>query len=289
MIVKNESSCVEKALESVKDTDEIIIIDTGSTDNTVELCKKYTDKVYSGEEYNWRDDFAFSRNQSLEKCTGDWVFIIDADEVLEKGGLDKLRKIIKEHPNEKGITVQAWNNQGHYFNVIRAFKRTPEVKWFGRVHNYLNVYDYEGYPSDIKFVFSTSLAHLQDPDRQIRILQLCIRENPKVGREKYYLGCEYYGRNEYHLAIYYLEWYIETSTFPAEMEDAIMTLSYAYYNVGNYKKSEECCLRAIAMNPNFKEALKFMETSHSGPEGRKRWAMFRKTANNDGVFIVREL
>ena len=289
MIVKNEESCLKKALESVKDADEIIIVDTGSTDKTVDIAKAYTNKVYYGKDYLWRDNFAFSRNQSLEKCTGDWILIVDADEYFEPGTITKLKKIIKENPNYKGITVKAWNSSKQYFEVIRAFKRTPEAKWFGRVHNYLNVFDNQGFHSDINLYFSTSLSHLADPDRQIRILSLVIRENPKVSREKYYLAREYFVRGDWNLAIYYYEWYMETTNFPAEMTDAYLQLGYAYYNSGNWEKAKEHCLKAIGLNPNFKEAIKFLEECLCGPGGRKRWQMFRETANNSGVFIMREL
>jgi glycosyltransferase involved in cell wall biosynthesis len=92
MIIKNEEACLKKCLESVKDADEIVIVDTGSTDNTINIAKGYTEKVYSGKEYKWIDDFAHSRNQSLNLCTGDWVLIIDADEVLEENGIASLEK-----------------------------------------------------------------------------------------------------------------------------------------------------------------------------------------------------
>jgi len=79
MIVKNESGCIEACLNSVKGADEIVIVDTGSTDDTIEICKRYTKKVYSDP---WKDDFAYSRNVSLRKCKSDFILIIDADEVL---------------------------------------------------------------------------------------------------------------------------------------------------------------------------------------------------------------
>ena len=80
MIVKNEESCLAKALESVKDADEIIVCDTGSTDRTIEIAKQYTDKVYT--DYVWNDNFAEARNHAAKKCTGDYILIIDADEYL---------------------------------------------------------------------------------------------------------------------------------------------------------------------------------------------------------------
>ena len=92
MIVRNESANIRDCLESVKDADEIVIVDTGSEDDTVEICKQYTDKVYHDP---WRDDFSYSRNISLDYCTADYVLIIDADERLVTP-IKKLKQTINE-------------------------------------------------------------------------------------------------------------------------------------------------------------------------------------------------
>ncbi len=78
IITLNESSKIEACLDSVKWTDEIIVIDSGSTDNTVEICKKYTDKVY---ETDW-PGFGPQKNRALSYASCDWVLSIDADEVV---------------------------------------------------------------------------------------------------------------------------------------------------------------------------------------------------------------
>ncbi|MGC9064474.1 MAG: glycosyltransferase, partial [bacterium] len=77
MIVKNEEEHLPNALNSVKDVvDEIIIVDTGSTDNTVEIAKSFGAKVYY---YEWNDDFASARNEALKHATCDWILSMDAD------------------------------------------------------------------------------------------------------------------------------------------------------------------------------------------------------------------
>jgi glycosyltransferase involved in cell wall biosynthesis len=77
MIAKNEEAVLGRCLESVKDADEIIICDTGSTDSTIEVARRYTDKVFS--DYTWEDHFAKARNHAKEKATGDWILFTDAD------------------------------------------------------------------------------------------------------------------------------------------------------------------------------------------------------------------
>ena len=286
MIVKNESSCIEKCLESVKDADEIVIVDTGSIDNTIELCKKYTDKVYSGEEYLWRDDFAFSRNQSLEKCTGDWIYIIDADEHLGPGEIQKIKEVIENAGDKKGFMVSGYDdgsfNFSHY--SVRLFKNNEGIKWHGRVHNYLSFITED--KIEIKHYIGYSEAHKLDPDRAFRILKKVVDENPKSIREKFYLAREYFYRQDYKTAIKWYEDYLKTAYFWPEINDAHMMLTYCYNNSGNLERAKEYCLKAIALNTNFKEALLWM-AAVSGPGNKKRWEEFAKTATNEGVLFVR--
>ena len=100
MIVKNEEKVLANALDSISGVDEIVIVDTGSTDNTIEIAKKYTDKIYSGAEYNWQDNFAYHRNQSLDRCSGDWILIIDADEHLDNS-IEEIREFLRTVPDNK--------------------------------------------------------------------------------------------------------------------------------------------------------------------------------------------
>ena len=160
MIVKNENSCLEQCLNSVKDADEIIIVDTGSSDNTCEIARKYTDKVFENE-YKWEDSFCKARNYALSKSTTDWVLSIDADEILEKDGINKIRKEIalSDTQNKKTIDcIMVANIVNDEFYFPRLFKRCPEVYWKGDIHNYLSVN--ESNKTDIRIVYKYSEAHV---------------------------------------------------------------------------------------------------------------------------------
>jgi tetratricopeptide (TPR) repeat protein len=89
MIVKNEESNLASCLESVKGLiDEIIIIDSGSTDNTIEIAKAYGAQVRP---FKWCDDFAAARNESIRYCNGDWVLFLDADEAIDALDHEKVK------------------------------------------------------------------------------------------------------------------------------------------------------------------------------------------------------
>ena len=284
MIVKNEEACLYKCLETVKTADEIVVIDTGSVDNTINIAKEYTDKVYSGEAYKWIDDFSHSRNQSLNLCTGDWVLIIDADEVLEEDGINKIREAIENTDKDCLYFKTIGDGSIATHNSIRCFKRKPEIFWKGAIHNYLNITD--GEYTDIKLTYSYSNAHKTDPDRALRILSKVVKENKDCKREKFYLAREYYYRQDWKLAIYYYDYYLETAVWAPEMADAWVMKAYCYSNLGNTDKAKDCCLQAIKINADFKEAFAFM-ANLSGTNNQKKWLEYSHLANNEKVLFIR--
>ena len=80
MIVRNEEEVIERCLKSICDlVDEIIIVDSGSTDKTKQIVSKYTDKIY---DFEWVNDFAKARNYSFSKATKDYILWLDADDVI---------------------------------------------------------------------------------------------------------------------------------------------------------------------------------------------------------------
>ena len=99
MIVKYEEKCLACCLDSVKNfIDEIIIVDTGSVDKTIDIAEEYTKKIFH---YDWHDDFSAARNFSLSKATKDWILMLDADEIIVDGA--KLQAMAA---NDE---VAAWN------------------------------------------------------------------------------------------------------------------------------------------------------------------------------------
>ena len=138
MMVKNEEEMLPRALESIKDeVDEIIVVDTGSTDRTVEIARQYTDKVYF---HQWFDDFSGMRNITLSYATGDYILILDADDEFRRMQPDLGLREFLEKPRFNIYRFQlenvaTKNVPTSTFNQIRLFRNGMGFKYHGIVHN----------------------------------------------------------------------------------------------------------------------------------------------------------
>ncbi len=143
MIVKNEESMITDCLNSIAEfVDEIIIVDTGSTDNTLKIAQSYGANIFH---YEWNDDFASARNESLKHCCGKWILYLDADERLEQSSIQDLRSILENASDDIGAyvcTIESTHLQldnstelhrGGYPRIFRNYGY-PNIKFEGRVH-----------------------------------------------------------------------------------------------------------------------------------------------------------
>lgn len=291
LIVKNEEECLARCLESVKDAYEIIICDTGSIDKTIEVAKKYTDKVYT--DFVWCDSFEKARNHALSKATGDYVLSIDADEYLHSWFEVEQAVKLAQEKGSLAVDVMLYaedNNQGHYFP--RLFKRDPKVFWCGAIHNHLSVLgDRLG---DVKITYGYSPAHKLDPDRAMRILEKEVKANPEAVREMFYLGREYFYRNRFEECLLITGKYVQKSVFLAEKAEAFLMMARAYWALKMAEDARDACLQALKINSHFKEAILFFAVlagEGTGNEGwernAKQWRKMSETADNQGVLFVR--
>ncbi|MGB3494272.1 MAG: glycosyltransferase, partial [Elainellaceae cyanobacterium] len=129
MIVKDEAVNLSKCLDSVRSVvDELIVVDTGSTDETIAIAQSYGATIQS---ISWNHDFAAARNAALQFVTGDWVLVLDADERLVDGIGKNLRQAIA---NENCLVVnlvrqEIGATQSPYSLVSRLFRRHPDLQF----------------------------------------------------------------------------------------------------------------------------------------------------------------
>lgn len=133
MIVKNEEKILARCLDSIKDLmDEIIIVDTGSTDNTKEVAARYTDKIY---DFKWTDDFSAARNFSFSKATQEYIYTADADEVLDLENYEQFKQL-KELLLPEIEIVQMKYVTNSDFNTVYNFQKEYRPKLFKRLRNF---------------------------------------------------------------------------------------------------------------------------------------------------------
>jgi len=138
MIVKDEEAVLSRCLNSVRDiVDEIIIVDTGSADATKEIAKSLGARVF---DYPWDDDFSSARNFSLDRATGAWILVLDADEFLAPGSKEEFIKLLQDDGAE-GYFIRIVSLLGESSDfetcedmVVRLFRNRPEYRFRGAIH-----------------------------------------------------------------------------------------------------------------------------------------------------------
>ena len=284
LIVKNEADHIEEVLSSLAGVDEIVVCDTGSKDNTIELARKFTENVFT--DYQWADDFAEARNFAKSKCTGDWVISIDADEVLEEGGVEKIREIIEKGEDSQlhFSAVMTAKTSGETHFLPRIYRNNSLVSWHGASHETLR--PIQSNITDVVITYGYSSAHDLDPDRMMRILEKQVKSKECTPRDVYYYAREFYYRKDYEKAATLFEEYVEISTWLPEKADALLYIARCYFQLQKGDAARAVCAEVILLNPDFKEALLFMAELHFEP-WRHKWERLAGVATNEEVLFVR--
>lgn len=145
MIVKNEERFLARCLDCVKEfSDEIIIVDTGSTDRTKEIAARYTDHIY---DFPWINDFSAARNFSFSKATKEYIYIADADEVIDRENIRQIQNLKQVLLPEIDIVQMYYANQLEYgttYNYDKEYRpklvrRLREFRWQDPLHETLRL------------------------------------------------------------------------------------------------------------------------------------------------------
>lgn len=213
MIVRNEEDTLARCLESVKDAvDEIVIIDTGSTDATKETARVFTDKIY---DFKWIDDFSAARNFSFSKATKDYIMWLDADDVLLPEDAEKLKKLKETlEPDVNSVTMKYNISFDEYGNVTNSYRRNRLVRrdrnfrWIGFVHEYIEVYG-KIHNSDIA-VTHKKVRH-SSSDRNLKIYKSKMEEGVEfTPRDILYYGHELYDHQLFEEALKYYNQFLDS-------------------------------------------------------------------------------
>ena len=274
MITKNEEKNISRCLDSIKDiVDEIIIVDTGSTDKTIEIAKSYGANIYH---YKWNNDFSKARNVSLQKATKDWILVLDADEVLPYEEGLKLKNIINTTENE-GLFLRLDNiidnvNLGDAV-VLRAFKNNPKYRFRGSMHEQVifSIEEVSGknkiQPTNVKIThygYDPNVCDMEEKQKRNLSILESYPEEDRDGYFYYSLGNEYSRIKEYDKAIdvykkaldYTRANYVDT--MPSYLSYLVVNLSKTYSALKKYKEAISILESFQKKYPDFRD-LYFLE------------------------------
>jgi len=257
MIVKNEEEFLPRCLQSIKDfVDEIIIVDTGSTDGTVEIAKSFGAKVFI---HPWEGSFSKARNYSLKYATCDWILYLDADEELSKEDAPRLKEIVKDN-NYTVISFVIKNKsknstQESYANMIRLFKNFKGIYYEGIVHNTIK-YSGKCLESPLSIIhYGYNLSEDKMEEKFLRtstLLKEQIRTDPHNPIPHMYLGISYMGVKMYDEAIEEskaaLKLAGEKGCLTGDLFVSYYIISAAFFEKGALEESEEYALKKVEMD-----------------------------------------
>ncbi|MEA2449463.1 MAG: hypothetical protein QOG63_1395 [Thermoleophilaceae bacterium] len=217
MIVKDEEEMLPRMLAAVAPAvDEIVIVDTGSTDGTVEIAESFGAKVLH---HDWTGDFAAARNVSIDAATGDWIVWLDADEVLVPEDAPKLRELAGQtwreafYLVEKNFTGDVEDGTAVTHNALRVFRNRPEYRFTGRLHEQF-AHNLPGYLGErvahtqVRVEHYGYLGVVRDKKdkarRNLELLEMQSAEGLDTAYHKFNLGSEYLALGEWDRAADFL-------------------------------------------------------------------------------------
>lgn len=256
MIVKNEEDCLNNCLSSVHDlVDEIIIVDTGSTDKTIDIAKNYTDKIYK---FKWIDDFSKARNYSFSKATKEYIFWLDADDIIEEKEREKFKEFKKNIDSNIDIYrmkyIYSKDSEGKPTLIQlkdRIYKRKNNYIWHSPIHEYITPF---GKIKNTDIIITHNKQAIHDKERNMRIFNKMIKEGYKFNiREEYCYASEFFYGKKYEKAIELYEkfkdkYIVDFDNNYFYINFALIDLAKSYIKTKNYNNAIDTLLTYMKFN-----------------------------------------
>ncbi|CAM4458137.1 tetratricopeptide repeat-containing glycosyltransferase family 2 protein [Paenibacillus typhae] len=267
MIVRNEADTLARCLTSVHGiADELIIVDTGSTDATLAIARSFGARIVS---YPWTGDFAAARNAGLEQARGTWILVLDADEELDAQSKGELL-LCAEHTEYEAFFVRIHNHKGTAFSspvitvnpILRMFRNRPQYRFSGIIHEQIAAAIVEATPAAAMHLSTVSVHHYGYADgvvakkdkisRNLSLLKEQLRLNPRDAFHQFNTAVEYMRLGDYTQALEH----IRLSLAEAEPDTSFIHLLYKYevrcrIMSGDQPGALDACIRGCTLFPDY--------------------------------------
>ena len=256
-IAKNEEKFVDRWVESIKDADEIIVLDTGSSDETVNKLKQKNVKVYEKKIEPWRFDVARNESLNLVSKDIDICICLDLDKVIENGWYEKLQKIWNNNITRL-LYIYNWhfdkdNNPDVTFYSEKIHSRKG-YKWINPVHEILESEKEKKVITD-EIVINHYPDETKSRSSYLPLLELAVKESPTDDRNVHYLGREYMYYGKWNEAIDTLinHLNLKTATWKDERSASMRFISRCYKNLKRYDEARLWLDKAIEETPYLRD------------------------------------
>jgi len=299
MIVKNEQYNLYTCLQQVHDlVDEIIVVDTGSVDNTVQVAEQFNASVYH---YRWNENFSAARNFSLKKCNGKWILVLDADEFIDSPMKYKVRDLI-ERNDFVGFNFEQFT----YLNkdvtpdfrlmpVIRLFPNHPSLRFKGMVQETIICNDrklnFKTIESGIR-IWHYGYIDVFHPvkekyKRDLNIYLRNLKRNPREPYLYFFIALQYVSLGIYDEAIKYLDYAIKYSSSGFCFYSCLFSAYAGVLNkLGRYNEAKHMAEQALSKEPHMGEACFNMgEALRNLGECRSAITVLEKAIENHESFL----
>lgn len=267
MIVQNEEKNIARCLQSIAGVvDEIIVVDTGSTDKTMPIAEGLGAKIFH---YKWNQNFSDARNYSLEKATGDWILFLDADEELADGSREHLERCISDQRVE-GYFLEIVNyigKEGWVEScpdlVFRLFRNKPQYRFHGAIHEQIvDVILEQNRQAAYQIAEGVVIKHygyldqqIEDKNKKERNLKIIERElekNPENIILQYHFGIELYRAERFEEAAGVLVQVAnKTDTNAIYFPKLLRYIVLSYYSAKQQEKALEVSQLGSRFFPNY--------------------------------------
>lgn len=310
---KDEERRLPDLFESLRDIDDVVLLDSGSTDGTVELARSLGARVHTdgarfdqvvpteaqvaefAATFGWAPHFSTSsvlslsgnkRNHVASLAKHDWVYNPDCDEIIE-WDLEQVAALLDDSDQ---LSYRYHHPGDQVFHQAKIYRRSV-LSWQGIVHEALYPIE-DGYEPRKTFAECISVEHRQEPkpwrdgDRTCQALEYAAITEDGL-RNLFYLGREYMNLRELDKCMTTLDRYLEHADWKPEIAEALFIQAVILHNSGRQKEAYEKALATIGCNPEFKIALRLLAEISAG-NNRVAWDRYADSATDEDVLFKRK-